>query len=361
MASGQFELLLTDRSGQTQDATQLVRSLTWSGSESSVTRSVSFSVLQNEADTHLPAVAVDLSCGVELLIDGVSVFSGLIVERSRDSAAYEIDCTAYDWGYYLRQNETYLRVDKQTAEAVTGQICSELSIQTGALAATGVSLSHNFLPSDYYTIIRTLYDLAAATTGDEYAIRFVGNAVNVVKIAKTDDTIMLRPSANLINCTSKESVAGLKNRVKIFDDNDVVDSTVDDSASQQLYGVFQAAILKSSYDDASAEAQQIIKEHEVSTTLSLQCLGDARLISGNTVVVNEPITGANGLMRITSDAHTWTRGVYRTKITAVFDELVDEQTAAEADEAAATPPQAATTKTTTKIPGGRGTWVMETR
>lgn len=358
-----FALYLTGQDGVTRDATATVRAINWSGNASTVSRVLSFSILQDAEDVHLPVVGVELGTAVELLIGGESVFGGIITEHARDSAAFEIDCTANDWGYYLKLNDTFLKVDKQTPEEITAQLCAEIGLEAGELAKTGVQLSHNFLPDNYYSIIETLYGLASAETGKEYVIQFRGRKIYVREKVQNSESILLVAGSNLLRCTRKESVGELKNRVKIYDDNDLVDSTVDDASSQALYGVFQTAILKSSYDDASAQANQILKEKAVSTDLSMECIGGSRLISGNTVVVQEPITKSYGLMWIRNDVHTWEKGIYRTKITASLESLVDESAAKEA--AANTKPSASqaqpAAKSSASISGGGGKWLAETR
>lgn len=50
-------------------------------------------------------------------------------------------------------------------------------------------------------------------------------------------------------------------------------------------------------------------------TVSVQVLGDERLITGETVVVEEPETGLQGIFWIDADSHTWARGQYTCRLT----------------------------------------------
>ena len=52
-----------------------------------------------------------------------------------------------------------------------------------------------------------------------------------------------------------------------------------------------------------------------------------KLITGNAVAVHEPVTGVDGLFWITADSHTVRRGVYQTKVTLDFRNLMDGQAA----------------------------------
>ena len=94
-----------------------------------------------------------------------------------------------------------------------------------------------------------------------------------------------------------------------------------------LYGVMQAAIKASSYDDPVAHAHQLLKENGLKTTISLTALGNLKLITGNTVAVQEPITNTHGLFWIVSDTHTWKNGVYQTKLSLSLEAIMDSQTA----------------------------------
>ena len=74
-------------------------------------------------------------------------------------------------------------------------------------------------------------------------------------------------------------------------------------------------------------ARDILEQNGISTTITAQCLGNVKLITGNAVAVHEPVTGVDGLFWITADSHTVRRGVYQTKVTLDFRNLMDGQTA----------------------------------
>lgn len=95
----------------------------------------------------------------------------------------------------------------------------------------------------------------------------------------------------------------------------------------KLYGLMQAAIRSGAYDDPEGHAKQILKENGLKTTITVNALGDLRLITGNTAAVEEPVTGTYGLFWIISDAHTWRRGLYQTRLTLSLEALMDRQTA----------------------------------
>lgn len=328
--SGTFELFTFTWDGARTDLTQLVRALQWSGDYRSAARRVDFALLQTAFDPHQPTLPAAIGDGAELLIDGESVFSGVILDKSDDSLSYDASRIAYDWGLYLKKNGDFLRVANQTPEEITRRLGIVCGFTAGNIAETGVRLNRNFLPGDYYTVIRTLYDLAGAVTGKSYAIRFRGTRLDVVERVQTRESLLIEPGSNLISCKTRDSAQSLVNRVKAYDDAYNLAFTAEDAASQALYGLFQTAILSSAYDDPAAEARRILADGALSTTLVCECLGSRRLLTGNTAVVHEPVTNTYGLFYIVSDVHAWQKGLYRTKVELSLKDLVSEREAAEA-------------------------------
>lgn len=317
----------TDPGGATANITELCRSITWSGDYRNCARTLRFSPITSDVDRHLPRAPTELGGsaqfwrGSELLMDAYSL------ERSRDSLGTTIDVTAYDRGLYLKRNSTYKRFEQQTAEAAAAALCGEFGIQTGALAATGVPISRNFLGVNLYKIIMTLYTLAADQTGEKYRIRFRGPKLEVVRMEQTAETILLKPGCNLLYATTRESASAMTNSVAIYDDNFQRLQVVEDGEAVRLYGLMQAAVRASATEDPAATAKKMLEENGLKTTITLQCLGNPKLITGNTVAVQEPVTGVSGLFWILSDTHTWKNGIYQTKLTVDLQELMDSQTA----------------------------------
>lgn len=305
---------------RTEHITEKVQAKTWSGSYQDCARQLSFSVL--------PEALAELGGMTRLYKDADILFSGHIVSRGRDSLGKTIDCSALDNGLYLKRNSTYMAVRKQTPEAVTAQLCGEFGVPCGDLAATGVPLSRNFLGTSLYQIIQTMYTLAAEQTGKQYQIRFRSNHLQVVEKAVGPESIRLVPGSNLLSCRSAESIEKMVNRVAVYDDKFQKTAEYDSPENYAaLYGLMQKAIKASDRESPEATAKDILEQNGISTTITAQCLGNVKLIAGNAVAVHEPITGTDGLFWITADSHTVRRGVYQTKVTLDFRNLMDEQTA----------------------------------
>ena len=321
------KLRATSPEGDTANITELCRSITWSGDWRNAARMLSYSPVANQDDPRLPRAPTELGGsarfwhGSELLMDAYAL------ERTRDSLGNTIDVTAYDKGLYLTRNSTFLRVEGQTAEAVTAMVCGQFGIPVGALAATGVPITRNFLGVPLYKIIMTMYTLAADQTKKKYRVRFRGASLEVVEMVQSEESVILVPGSNLLSCVTKESASSMINSVAIYDDGYNLVKKQEDSAAAALYGLMQTAIRSGAYDDPEGHAQQVLKENGLKTTITANALGDLRLITGNTVVVHEPVTGTEGLFWILSDTHTWTRNIYQTKLTLSLEAVMDSQSA----------------------------------
>lgn len=317
----------TNPDGTTGEISSLCRSITWSGDYRNAARTLSFAPAYDADDKHLPKAPTELGGSATLSCDAGVLMDAYSLTRTRDSLGTSIDVTAYDRGLYLTRNSTILRVDWQTPESVTAALCSEFGIKTGSLAKTGIALRRNFMGVSIYKIIMTLYTLAAEQTGKKYSVRFRGATLEVVEVKQSSESILLRPGGNLLSLTAVEDASKMVNSVAIYDDDFAVTSKQEDAAAIALYGLMQQAVKASSYDDPAAHATQLLKENGLRTVITANCLGNAKLITGNTVVVHEPVTDTYGLFWIAADTHTWRRNIYQTKVTLSLETLMDKQTA----------------------------------
>ena len=317
----------TDPDGTTANITQLCRSITWSGDWRNAARTLRYSPVVSAADVHLPRAPTELGGSVQFWRESTLLMDAFALERTRDSLGNTIDVTAYDRGLYLTRNSDFRRVENQTAEAVTASVCGKFGIPVGELAATGVPLTRNFPGVTVYKIIMTMYSLAADQTGKQYRIRFRGRNLEVVEMKQSDESLRLKPGSNLLSCVAKESASSMTNSVAVYDDQYNLVTTQEDSEAVKLYGLMQAAIRSGAYEDPGSHAKQVLKENGLKTIITVNVLGDLRLITGNTVVVEEPVTGIQGLFWIISDSNTWRKGIYQTKLTLSLEGLMDKQTA----------------------------------
>ena len=305
---------------KSMDITEWVQSLSWSGSWQDCARQVSMAVL--------PDALAELGGAVHVRQGGALRFAGRVVDRQRDNLGKTIDLTALDHGFYLKRNSTYRAVRNQTPEAAARELCNEFEIPVGSLASTEVPLSRNFLGSSLYQVIQTMYSLAADQTGKQYQVRFRGNDLEVVEKALGAESLRLVPGSNLLPCQSKDSIRNMVNSVAVYSDRyQRVAAYRSEEGYAELYGLMERAIKASAYDAPEKTAREILKENGISTTITADCLGSVKLVTGNAVAVHEPVTGTDGLFWVQSDQHTLKNGIYRTKVTLDLRNLMDKQEA----------------------------------
>lgn len=322
-----IKLTITSPEGGTVNATQLIPTVTWSGDYQQCSRTLELGLLSSATDKNIPRVSCPLGSGV-LLTDGSKErFSGYIFTRQKSTGDSVIDLRCYDRGIYVKRNEGVYKFTNMTPEAITARICADFGIEVGALAETGVKISRNFIGVSLHKIIQTAYTLAAETTGEDYLIRFEGVKLTVIKKAVTAETLILEGGSNLMSAASTESVADMINQVAIYDSDGKLVSTQSDASLIKLYGLLQSYLKQSDDEDSTAKAKKLIEDNGVSQKITVENLGDARCITGNSIVVREPYTGVYGLFWIDGDIHTWKNGQYYNKLTLNFKRIMDEQEA----------------------------------
>lgn len=299
-------------SGDTLEITGLVTKAGWSGDNASAARKVTFSLVHDEKrDWPVPA----MGDGVTLTEAGDTLFQGYVVQRTLDSESSVMDCVCYDRGLYLKNNDGTYKFRSRTAEDIAKTVCADRGIPVAELAETGVRINRKFSGTALDQIVRTAYSLAAEQTGKRYAIRMRPDGLAVTERSQSESSVELRPRSNLMYATTTESIADMVNSVGIYDKNGNRTATVGDSDAQALYGVMERHVTQTESGDALSEAEALLEDGQMSRNVTVQVLGDRRLITGETVLVQEESTGLSGIFWIDSDTHTWQRGQYTCKLT----------------------------------------------
>ena len=100
-----MRVLLTQGSG-TRDITRLMTSWTWSGDKASLSRQLAGEIV---SIGHSGLPVPELGNLVTMEEDGERLFVGVVLLRSLGSESSTMSFTAFDYGYYLQQNDgTYM-------------------------------------------------------------------------------------------------------------------------------------------------------------------------------------------------------------------------------------------------------------
>ena len=306
-----MKLYLTN-ADSTQDVTDFVIQVQWSGDEASATRQLSFSILYEENENW---PVPEVGNVVTLEEEGATLFNGWVVKRTLDSESISMDCVCYDGGIYLKNNDYTGKFRQETAEGMVAAACAEKEVPVVELAETGVALDRKFSAVTLDKLVRTAYSLASERTGERYAIRMKPAGLSVTVRRQSESSLELRPRSNLMAATTTESIVDMVNSVGVYDQQGQRVTTVADEAAIALYGTMERHVRETGSNDAYAEAEALLADNGFSQNVVVEVLGDPRLITGETVVVTEEHTGLSGVFWIDADTHTWRRDQYTCRLT----------------------------------------------
>ena len=325
-----YRLTLLSRQGETWALTERVMTLNWTGSLREVCRSLEIQAAV-PTDGSLPTPPCDLGTEVHLTVDGVQVFLGHLVAREKATGSSVLSLTAQDRGRFLAGNQGWYQFDRTTPEQAVAALCADFGVPVGTLAQTGVPVTRKFPGTALSKIVDTLYTLAGEQNGRRYLARFNGAGALEVVEKPTAAALEIAPGKNLQTLTVREDITGLTNAVVICSSTGVLIRTVEDAESADLYGRFQSILTQRDGEDKGPEAQALLEDNGLQQNMTVECLGDPSLITGNAGLLRENSAGAVGLCWIDSDTHTWKNGQYFCKLSLNFRNLMNETEAGSED------------------------------
>lgn len=320
----EYELLLTPPGGGSpRDLSGLVQTLSWSGNVDQVARELT-GTLCVPRDGSVEPPALEEGAHLTLRWDGAARFIGPLLSATTSSQDTLVDISALDRGRFLVKNEGWYKFGSVTPEAATRTLARDYGIPVKSLVATGVSVSRKFPGTALDKIVKTLYAMAGERTGKRYLIRFTGEGeLEVVERPTAADLSIV----STMGVTNTWDITDLQNSVAIRTDTGALVRRVEDGASVARNGRLEHVILQRSGQDAGQEAQAWLRDHGLSQKLTVETLGDPRLISGEAVRLRDTGSGVSGLFWIDADTHTWKNGQYFCKVTLNFRNLLDDTSA----------------------------------
>ena len=313
----------------TYDVTELLTTYTWSGGKDRCARGLDFTMAVSELDPGLARVDCPLGSAVQLLDDGgTALWTGYVVQRKKDSQGVVLTHRCLDRGMYLANNYGWYTFKSDTAESAVRRVCGDFGIPVGSLAATGVKVGRKFAGVALHKIVTTLYALAGEQTGARYMVRFDGaGALHVLERAEAASGLVLAPKVNVMSSSVTESIEKMCNSVAVYDQQGNRLRVLEDADAVAAYGLMRRVVTQAKGKDAAGEAQALLDDGGVSQSIDVECLGDVRLIAGETVELRETSTGLSGVFWVDEDVHTWKNGQYVCRLSLNLRNVVDESKA----------------------------------
>ncbi len=303
--------------GSLYDISQMVESVSLSGDLKSCCRTLNFEIIMSPSDKELPYVFIAVGSVVDLYENDANIFHGLVFTKSKSTDDTTMRVTAFDFGYFMKNSYATYRFDGETADAITKQVCTRFGVPIWSLAAPAVPIKRRFNHQPIFKIVDTAYTISAEKTKKKYIMRFRGAALQVLERKMTAD-IVVKPEVNLQSATYAQSSQGMINHVAIVDEDGKTIDLVMDLDAIRTYGMVHREVRQEKDRDVTAEAQALLEDNKLQNTCSVTILGDSRLMTGDTILLQEPYTGQFGVFWIDADTHTWKKNLYTTKLTLSY-------------------------------------------
>ena len=152
-----------------KDISNLISTLTWSGSRLQAARKLEFDYVQDDRDANIPQIVINNGETVFGYDDvGSLVFRGNVFDVEKDRKRGNVHIVAFDNLFILTKSRTTRKFTNVTPEAVAAAICTELGIKPGNFAETNTPVTFIADNKTGYEIIMMAYTEAAKTTKQKY-------------------------------------------------------------------------------------------------------------------------------------------------------------------------------------------------
>lgn len=318
-----MKITQTVSGGAEQDITGLVTTGTWSGDYKQAARHFNFTVVNSPTDFYLPKLQVATGNMIRLYDEnGTERYRGYAFCAERKRSSQSIDVTTYDGLTYFARNKATYNFKSMTPEAISARLCSDFGVPVGALASTGIPISQIYKGQALYDILMKAYTIAAQQNGKKYMVTINQGALTVVEKGSVTTDYFASSDTNITDATFSESIESMVNRVKIYDKNQNLIGSVENSDDITSYGLLQDVYEQQSDKNAYTAAQSMLKS--IARDGKISCIsGVWDCITGNAIKVKEPFTGLTGLFYIDTDSHKFENGQHTMDLTLSFQNMMN--------------------------------------
>lgn len=313
------------------DITEVVSSVSWSGSVTQAARTAEITILNAPEDINVNNLNLNVGAGdtIKLYENEENIFLGEVQTAEKLSAYGTVTYSCTDLlAHLLRSTEMY-NFANTTAEDITRKVCADFAIETGEIAASKALIKKLIIDgSTIYDTIMQAYTKASKQTGELYICRMNGTKLSVEVKGTVVQNFVLAEGCNITNTTYQETIENMVNAVKIYDDAGRQIGEVKNDDWIQRYGIYQQIYKKENGINEVIAATNMFVGIEKKVTLD-GIDGNLKCIAGNAVEVRDKATGLDGIFWIDSDTHTWENGIHTMNLELNFKNLMDEKESTE--------------------------------
>jgi hypothetical protein len=301
---------------------------TWSGGRQEAKRTLEIKLHQGR-DKFWPDPKVQEGDFVELVSfftgSPRSLFSGIVIDLNKNAKG-DISPVAYDYGYYLLNNDVVAITTGEPADRLLRRMFEQVGIPIG-----GIGL----MPPVEKQVIRgkSLWDATADILNQIYKTHGVrywcwienGKAYIGTQRGQTKRWKIEQGGA-LLDASRKRSIAGMRTVVRVIGGDDKSNALLyeeSDASGIKKYGKLVKVIEVQDKNKGSAVSQvkQELKNFsKVKDEASISSLGIDDVIAGTKIEVYEEFTELKGIYTVWSDSHTIRPGYHEMKLQLQMEE-----------------------------------------
>lgn len=352
------------------DVTSLMTACTWSGSRTTVARTLDFTIVQDDRDKNIQVVKADTGITVyaykedkddlAAMISGSTstsssststgndtsndskeeqpIFVGNIYKIERDRSKGTLHIVAHDHAFVLAHSKTTRKFKNIAPEEIAKQICAELGVQPGNIVTTNTPVSFIANRKTGYQIIMGAYNEAAKIIKQnagkdesgkdkedpKYQLIMNGAKLDVVKKGELIKDFVADAASNMMNSTYSESIEDIVNQVMVVDKEGNQKSYVKDDDDIKKHSMFQDVYKEDPNKDTQTEAKAMLKKPDRTGTIVM--LGDYRVISSYSIEVKDSLqTSVSGKFWVKSDTHTFQDGKHEMKLVLEYENVMNKE------------------------------------
>jgi len=299
--------------GVVTNITNVIKSISCSGDKAQVARKLDITLAYSIWDQNQPRTQIAPGTKVWLLLNGKEIFRGIVWDREINSASEDLLFVAYDYLIYLTKSKVTFNFANITPEDATKKICAELGIDVGDLASTRVKTNRLIAQKTGYEAIMEMYAQASKVNGKQYIPVMDGIKLSVIEKGKVVADYILRSRLdgkgnNMIGTSYRDTLDGMINKVKIYDDKNNYVSEVSNGGWISEYGLIQDNYTKEADKDSVTVANGMLSGVQRDVTIPALGNWDCRTGYAVKTEIDYISTLQNAVMSIDGDTHTWEPG-----------------------------------------------------
>ena len=160
-----MKVIWINSKGKKKDITNMVKSVSWQGSVSQISRQLDLDILHGPNDINITRQKVILRNGdiIKFFNDSnKQIYEGQVLHTVKQSEAGSITYNSFDYAIHLTNSTVTKKFKKKTAEYITKSLCREFKVKIGSIAITKKQIKKLICEdTSVYEIIMRAYTKAA--------------------------------------------------------------------------------------------------------------------------------------------------------------------------------------------------------